>query len=1449
MLSIKKSILSLILLITFNHINAQQLPDSRRNSYYRFIYEISPAQAKKIHKKGLNEVDESWFSNLVDSIPSDSVLTKQLAQGDYLLVSVEDNKLQYTYRSYSDIKLVLQNNYSDLAFTLADKEGNTITDATARINGRMVRFNRKTNNYHWTNKHFKGTIEVKHEGFTSYFYIDNLVKSGSVTRQILFSFPLKYVTIPAKLILYLPYDIYRSIRFNGTYGLPYYIIKPFKDIYYSISYGDPQGFVYKWSKCFDREEKWDDAYSVFSKPKYKPGDTVNVKTYICNDNGKPYDGELNVYYYNNGYKKLGEAKHSQKGSYHFSFAIHDSLNFKLDNYISLYFGPKKWTHLSSCSFKYEDYELNSIRYTFKTDKDGYTRGEKVEITAKGEDMNGYQIPDGNIELYLLDDKWHEEFTDRLVHIPDTVWHHRQALNSSSETNIFIPDSIFPCINARYKLTAHFTNADNELVTKRQSFKYWHIKEEIVSSRKGKVLNLAYLRQQDTITKDARLYKLDNNQLLISEENIQLPAIIKIEKHVAAYRLVAGKTEHTYQLSAHQPALGFSFTRDHKNISIHANNAENIPFNYTLYKKNKAIDRGYSTKLDTVITARNTHNYYLSVQYQWAGVSQSQDYTIPIRDKELQLTVDNPESINPGQSKEITLKVTDYKGKPVSNVDVTAMGLTKKFKYSPPPLPYYGKAKPNRTMRNNYANNANMMDGNSASIHLDYELWNLRMQLDSIAYYQFIYPEDGFYQTRIPTKEHNTQVAPFVFIDGELQQAHIIWINNRIVYSSVDNTNPPYSFLCQNGLTDISIRTAKHDISIKNVMITLHKKNIISIDPTVHKEVTVLERKDQFTTSEKRQLKLSYAPFTVTEWNRPVLVSQFKDIKLLKSPGHNQYQRQFITGPFNTQLFINYTGLSKMSFTHEPGYNYEVCGDKIKMKSNAQTMFFVDKTLTNDLSLPGLKDMAWTKKQMDKMLESTKNISISRRPAFYNPIRTERGNTRLQIRYTKNKEKDNALLYTLLFNDNKPDFIRINNGANRTFHDLEKGHYRLLFVLNNNRYFEENSIQLKAGGTHYINVTEADSLKSDDTIKQVIALIESNTTGSSSARQDAVKNNILKSFSWETARDGILISGVVKDNTGEPIPGATIMVKNTSFGTITNIDGEYELMVPEASSEVICSFIGYRQQNILISSGQFGHIIMEAEEMALDEVVVVGYGVSEKRMLTSSVSTVNALQGRVAGINIVPGSSKSVQVRGTGSIVGSAPLIIIDGVPYEGNLADIETGNIESVETIKDESLTAIYGSRAANGVIMLKLKGNTVIPFVKANLNETAEFTLPANNKGLRSNFKDEAFWHPSLLSNKNGEVTFSVTYPDDITNWQSHILAISPKGHTGSWSGQTMAFLPLSANLITPAFVTEGDTVFIKGKTLNYLPDSTLVTRELSINDSFLRHESIINKFELDSA
>lgn len=201
-----------------------------------------------------------------------------------------------------------------------------------------------------------------------------------------------------------------------------------------------------------------------------------------------------------------------------------------------------------------------------------------------------------------------------------------------------------------------------------------------------------------------------------------------------------------------------------------------------------------------------------------------------------------------------------------------------------------------------------------------------------------------------------------------------------------------------------------------------------------------------------------------------------------------------------------------------------------------------------------------------------------------------------------------------------------------------------------------------------------------------------------------------------------ISGVVVDKSGEGLIGANVLVKGTSNGTITDLNGAFTLSNVTNQSVLIISYVGYLTQDITVGSQSTIKITLLEADKTLDEVVVVGYGTMKKRDLTGSVASVNgneissvpvanvaqALQGKLPGVNVTtqdgrPGAEVSILVRGGGSISQSNdPLIFIDGV--EGSLSDIPSDQIQSIDVLKDASSTAIYGSRGANGVILVTTK-------------------------------------------------------------------------------------------------------------------------------------------------
>ena len=202
---------------------------------------------------------------------------------------------------------------------------------------------------------------------------------------------------------------------------------------------------------------------------------------------------------------------------------------------------------------------------------------------------------------------------------------------------------------------------------------------------------------------------------------------------------------------------------------------------------------------------------------------------------------------------------------------------------------------------------------------------------------------------------------------------------------------------------------------------------------------------------------------------------------------------------------------------------------------------------------------------------------------------------------------------------------------------------------------------------------------------------------------------------------ISISGNVVDESGISVIGASVLEKGTTNGTITDIDGNFSISVSEKSTLVI-SFVGYTTQEVSVKANTPLKIVLKEDSEVLDEVVVVGYGTMKKNDLTGAISSVSAkdlgkqpssslgaaLQGRATGLQVIsngaPGDNVSMKIRGVGSIVGSEPLLVIDGVPTDVPLNMINMNDVETVNVLKDASATAIYGSRGAYGVIIITTK-------------------------------------------------------------------------------------------------------------------------------------------------
>ncbi len=254
---------------------------------------------------------------------------------------------------------------------------------------------------------------------------------------------------------------------------------------------------------------------------------------------------------------------------------------------------------------------------------------------------------------------------------------------------------------------------------------------------------------------------------------------------------------------------------------------------------------------------------------------------------------------------------------------------------------------------------------------------------------------------------------------------------------------------------------------------------------------------------------------------------------------------------------------------------------------------------------------------------------------------------------------------------------------------------------------------------------------------------------------------LAAISQNIEISGIVISG--SDN--EPLPGVNIVVKGTTNGTVTNIDGAFKLSAPQ-NSVLAISYIGYKEVEVTAKNTNPLRIVLQDDSEALEEVVVIGYGTQKKSVVTAAIARVtsedlenvapvridNALKGLAAGVTVTsssgqPGEAARVRVRGVGTINNSNPLYIVDGMPIDGGIDYLNPNDIKSIEVLKDAASGAVYGARAANGVILVTTKngqqGKTSVsydfsyslqnPWKKKEMLNASEYALMMNEGALNA--------------------------------------------------------------------------------------------------------------------
>nr|WP_321452664.1 TonB-dependent receptor [uncultured Carboxylicivirga sp.] len=316
----------------------------------------------------------------------------------------------------------------------------------------------------------------------------------------------------------------------------------------------------------------------------------------------------------------------------------------------------------------------------------------------------------------------------------------------------------------------------------------------------------------------------------------------------------------------------------------------------------------------------------------------------------------------------------------------------------------------------------------------------------------------------------------------------------------------------------------------------------------------------------------------------------------------------------------------------------------------------------------------------------------------------------------------------------------------------------------------------------------------------------------------------------TQQDKITVSGEVKDNKGEPLPGVSIIIKGTTVGTITDINGLYSLINVPSTATLIYSFIGMETSEIEVGGQSQINITMEDSSFGMDEVIVVGYGTQKKSDITGSVTSVSserlskipvsnvmqAVQGSVSGVSIsqtssIPGEAPNITIRGGGSITASnSPYVVVDGIPITkmgGSINDINPNDIQSIEILKDASAVAIYGMNGANGVILITTKkGKTGKPVIRYSgyygVEHFAHIPDMVSPDELRARYKEGQRINGSPMYDDD------VKYEYEVENYEN--------GHTIDWIDAVSQTGIQQNHNISISGANEGLTYYISGDILD---------------------------------
>ena len=1423
----------------------------------KLVYKLTRDDLRAIYTQR-KEVGE-WLLHTYIETYTDESGRPALPPGNYMIVEADNSAMRY--REYPEDSFCYSFPIGEKpSICLYDTLGNVITDAVVRAKSRSCRYDPTLGAYPLPVNMDEKVIEVDNRGV--YHYIELEKDEYKYKKRAL------------------------SLR-----SLPRRIWWRIQNIF---------------RKDYFKEEKCN-GFMVFSKPKYRPGDTIKMKAYLERKRtGRPVNRQLDVdlNYFNNGrYSRttLTRLTPYRPGMYEYSFLPSDTLKMSLNSMNTIYLSPN-WRRSSfySSALHYEEYELNGISLTMETTdgKYAYRKADTITLRIKATDDNEMPLYSGRAEITVIPQKRDIKYIANRAFIPDILWQHTVDMTGVEQKEIALPDSIFPTgVSLPITIRCDYFSADNTQKSVSIS-KLRNASDKVLELRVAKgILRADESDKGISIGSTAVIrafIKTDEGGVYeVSQDKATLPYTAPVPWYITDYEVTTDDNSETIELfneTQEQIACDVRYADGSANLNI--DNPAGIPFRYTIKRNNRILKKGIGSDTAAVysITVGKKDTYSAQVSYMFGGRKRHIDRNIAYSRRNISMEVSTPGVVYPGQTATVNVAVRDYRNRPVRNADITAFGFTSKFDVRDVNLPIYKKFRAAAGFRNT------IYDGNPAthddSGSLDPAVWGGRLGLDSVEYYKFAYPRP-FYAATLPTPYGTTEIAPFVMLDGEPCPIHVLYVDGEPRYFSKADVRGVYSFNVRPGSRNIMLRTYDRIITISGFHVEPECKNIISLSGEAESRqvsyngslpaniyVQKLDKKHRGKLSDPEVEALVQTMITVKDYSAnldvdratyklPYYITTPVSTYLMESDGYYHGKRSYLVGPFplggydgfrhrEASLYIDSMRIN--TFKPEGGYNYLIGANYQKLVSWKEPVF---SNILTEEPQPGfqLDRFALTKKDIAEESSRKFKAMLSQSGGPIPVMEREEGECRLNIDMgakaaTDPTGKKRRTMLVVLSAPGSSDPSLVYYGGNREFVNLMQGDRTVSFVMEDSTVYSV-SVHLRPGGINYCRVDSMDSAP-DTTItefafKRIRDFILINGDDPAKGGYSYYYELVNQYYNVPSG----VVMGEVIDESGDPVIGASIVVKGTNTAVTTGLDGTFSISPQDRQAILEFSFVGLTTVELTTRTGNFYRVRLASDGAIIPDIVVTGMTRMDRRAFSGAAERpkvdntsfedmadlTRSLEGRAAGVSAEGDATPNIRIRGATTVMNyERPLIVIDGVIFKGDINDLDASMIQSMQVLKDASATAIYGARATNGVLLITTVGGQYTEEEGDRQDENESLFPDMPMQSMRRNFHDDAFWKPSLATDREGNVSFEVTYPDDITRWKTTYLAVGPKRRqTAQKQINVKSVRLLSAQLSTPRFAVEGDGIDLIGRLTNHYADTAQVTTiaEVERTEAFSREVS----------